>query len=172
MSKVDGKMTAEEFEARRVELLDEGKKIPVSRAKKTTKKAAKKTTKKAAKKKVVKSPTNARDFILNRAQEKILVPVGGPDGTLDIEIRACLTKKEIQAHRKFIEMFQNPEDVSEVEADEGAAKFLAAITIDKSLDEEFWSRDDIDSYIAQELLIAFMSKAAEVMKGVQKFRNK
>lgn len=117
------------------------------------------------------SDVSARDFIMGRSKEIITVPINGPDGTMDIRIRARLTKREIKVHRKFLEMFKDPESISEDDADIGASRFLAAITQDPALDEEFWNSDEIDPYVAQELLTAFMMKAAESLEGVKKFRN-
>ena len=116
--------------------------------------------------------TSARDFILGRTKEIIDVPIEGPDGSsMDIKIRARLSKKEVKEHKQFLEMFKDPELLSEEEANKGASKFLAAITLDKSLDEDFWNSEEIDPYIAQELLTAFMMKAAESLEGVKKFRK-
>lgn len=114
---------------------------------------------------------SARDFIMGRSKEIITVPINGPDGAMDIRIRARLTKREIKVHRQFLEMFKDPESITEDDANSGASKFLAAITLDPALDEEFWNSEDIDPYVAQELLTAFMMKAAESLEGVKKFRN-
>lgn len=114
---------------------------------------------------------SAKNFLLNRTRELIKVPIDGPDGQMEIEIRARLTKGEIKEHREFLNMFQNPEDIDEKEADLVSAKFLAAITIDKDLDEVFWQSDDLDSSIMQELIMAFLEKMTSTVKGVQKFRK-
>jgi len=111
-----------------------------------------------------------KDFIINRGKELFEVPISGPDGYTYIEIRARLTKKEINEHKVFLEMFKDPENVSEDMAEQVAAKFLAAITTDDTLDEAFWMSDDIDPYIAQELIMAFLRKAASTLEGVKKFR--
>ena len=112
-----------------------------------------------------------RDFLMNRANELIKVPITGPDGVIEIEIHARLSKKEIKKHAKFLEIFTNPEDVDEELAEEVASKFLATICTDSELNEEFWNSDNIDPYVAQELIIAFMGKAAETLEGVRKFRS-
>jgi len=111
-----------------------------------------------------------KDFIINRGKELVEVPISGPDGYICIEIRARLTKKEINEHKVFLEMFKDPESVSEDMAEHMAAKFLAAITTDNTLDEAFWMSDDIDPYVAQELIVAFLRKAASTLEGVKKFR--
>lgn len=112
----------------------------------------------------------ARDFIMNRSKELVQVPISGPDGVITIEIRARLTRAEIKAHRKFLEMFAKPEDIDEDEAEIVTAKFLSSITTDEELDEEFWLSDEIDQNIAQELVVAFIKKAAETLDYVKKFR--
>lgn len=117
--------------------------------------------------------TSARDFIMGRTKEIIDVPVEGKEGAiLFIKIRARLSKREVREHKKFLNLFKDPDSISEDDANKGASKFLAAITIDKSLDEDFWNSEELDPYIAQELLTAFMVKAAESLEGVKKFRNK
>ena len=115
--------------------------------------------------------STAQNFILGRSKELINVPISSGDKKYNIEIRARLTKKEVKNHRDFLQMFQNPEKADEELADELAANFLADITTDKSLDKEFWMRDDIDSSIMQELLTAFIEKAVSTVKGVKKFRR-
>lgn len=114
---------------------------------------------------------SARDFIMGRSKEVVTVNVSGPEGTMGIKMRARLSKREVKAHSKFLELFRNPESVSEDDANVGASKFLAAITLDPELDEEFWSSEELDSYIAQELLSAFMEHAAQSLQGVKKFRR-
>ena len=117
--------------------------------------------------------TSARDFIMGRTKEIIDVPIEGPDGSsMDIRIRARLSKREVKEHKNFLNLFKDPDSISEDDADKGASKFLAAITLDKSLDEDFWNSDELDPYIVQELLTAFMVKAAESLEGVKKFRKK
>lgn len=127
---------------------------------------------KRAGKKSKKPDTSARDFIMNRSKELIKVPIDGPDGTMDIEVRARLTKREVKEHKKFLEMFNDPDSITEEDAEVGAAQLLATITTDPILDEEFWSSDEIDPYIAQQLLLAFMKKATSSLESVKKFRKK
>lgn len=128
---------------------------------------------KAPDKDVVAPDTSARDFIMGRAKEIISVPIEGVDNdVMFIRIRARLNKKEVKAHKKFLQMFQDPDSVTEEEANIGASKLLADITLDETLDEDFWSNDELDPYIAQEILAAFMEKASSTLKGVQKFRKK
>lgn len=114
---------------------------------------------------------SAKNFLLNRSKELIQVPIDGPDGQMKIEIRARLTKGEIRKHKDFLAIFQNPEEADEKEADIVTAKFLAMITTDSDLNEDFWSSEDIDSSIMQELIVAFLEKAASTIKQNQKFRN-
>lgn len=116
---------------------------------------------------------SAREFIMGRSKEIIDVPImGADDAVMYIRIRARLTKKEVREHKRFLEMFQNPESINEEDANKGASKFLDSICLDESLNEEFWNSEDIDSSIAQELLTAFMVKAASTLNGVKKFRKK
>ena len=69
-----------------------------------------------------------------------------------------------------MEIFTNPDDVDDDLAEEVTARFLASITTDESLDEEFWNSEEIDPYIAQELVMAFLKKSAETLGDVKKFR--
>ena len=136
------------------------------------KRAVKKPKKVKTVKKVKKSDVSARDFIMNRSKELIKVAIDGPDGIMEIEIRARLTKREVKEHKKFLEMFNDPNNITEEDAEVEASRFLAAITTDKTLDVEFWSSDNIDPYVAQQLLLAFMKKATSSLEGVKKFRKK
>ena len=115
---------------------------------------------------------SARDFIMGRGKEIIKVPISGADGAvMFIGIRARLNKRDIKEHQGFLNLFKDPESLSEDEANKGASKFLAAITLDPGLDEAFWNNEELDSYIAQELLTAFMEQAAKSLEGVKKFRK-
>lgn len=115
---------------------------------------------------------SASNFIMNRGKELIEVSILGPDGMFEIEIRARLTKGEIKNHAKFLEIFTEPEEVDEEIAEASAAAFLSVICTDDELDEDFWNSPDIDPYVAQQLIVAFMNKAAETLESVRKFRTK
>lgn len=111
-----------------------------------------------------------RDFIMNRVTEVFNVPIIGPDGIIEIEIRARLSKKETKEHANFLKIFTEPDNIEDDVIEASTARFLAAITTDKDLDEEFWACEDIDPYITQELVLAFLKKAADTIEQSEKFR--
>lgn len=143
------------------------------------------------------SNLSAKEFIMNRTKEHIDVTVLGPDGEMNIQIKARLTKGEAKKHIKLFGIFDKintkvgkislitdteegrlkiaklEEDINTLseESEEPLAAFLASITIDDELNKDFWASEDIDANIASDLFNAYILKASEVHKGIQKFRN-
>lgn len=97
--------------------------------------------------------------ILNRSKETILVPIRGTgDGAFDIEIRVMLNKREVNLQSKFFKAIDNIQAIDDDYYYWVVASFLDMICIDPELNREFWSRDDVDPYIIQELIAAFVKR--------------
>ena len=97
--------------------------------------------------------------ILNRSKETMTVPIKGiGDTTLDIEIRVMLNKREVEIQSKFFSAMNHIQHVDNDYYYWIAGSFLDMICVDPELDTEFWRRDDIDPYIIQELIAAFVKK--------------
>ena len=95
--------------------------------------------------------------ILKRSEETTIVPIqGAGDITLDIEIRVMLNKHEVNLQSKFFKMIKNIQYTDDDYYYWLAASFLDMICIDPELNTEFWRRDDVDPYIIQELIAAFI----------------
>lgn len=97
--------------------------------------------------------------ILARTKETSDVKIKSVGGNLiSVEIRSMLNKKEVKKQAKFLKMMKQIETVDEDYYYYLAASFLALITLDPELDKVFWSRDDIDPYIIQQLIAAFIKE--------------
>ena len=97
--------------------------------------------------------------ILKRSKETTIVPIqGAGDATLDIEIRIMLNKHEVDIQSKFFKMIKNIQHTEDDYYYWVAASFLDMICVDPELNTEFWRRDDVDPYIIQELIAAFVKK--------------
>ena len=95
--------------------------------------------------------------ILNRSKETMTVPIRGiGDTTLDIEIRVMLNKHEVDMQSKFFTAMKHLQYVEDDYYYWLAGSFLDMICIDSELNMEFWRRDDVDPYIIQELIAAFV----------------
>lgn len=95
--------------------------------------------------------------ILHRSQETMTVPIRGVgDTTLDIEIRVMLNKREVEQQSKFFTAMKHLQYVEDDYYYWLAGSFLDLICLDPELNTEFWRRDDIDPYIVQELIAAFV----------------
>lgn len=116
-----------------------------------------------------KSNLSAKNFLLNRFNEVINVPINGPDGEMNIQIKAKLTKKDLSKHKEIIDMvFYSKTDISEEDADRFGALFLADLTIDPELDIDFWLSPDVDAFLVSTLINTFVNN---FMESVKKFRN-
>jgi hypothetical protein len=51
-----------------------------------------------------------------------------------------------------------------------SAKFLATLTVDEELDEEFWLQDDLDASLAMTILTAYIDSVTKNVEMVKKFR--
>ena len=97
--------------------------------------------------------------ILKRSKETTIVPIqGAGNTTLDIEIRTMLNKHEVDKQSKFFTMIKNIQYTDDDYYYWVAASFLDMICVDPELNTEFWRRDDVDPYIIQELIAAFVKK--------------
>lgn len=97
--------------------------------------------------------------ILNRSKETLHVPFKGIDDTeFEIEIRAMLNKTEVKQQSKFFKAMNNIQYVDDDYYYWLAGPFLDTICVDPELDTAFWRRDDIDPYIIQELIAAFIKR--------------
>lgn len=95
--------------------------------------------------------------ILNRSKETMSVPINGVgDTTLDIEIRVMLNKREVELQSKFFTAMKHLQYVEDEYYYWLAGSFLDLICIDPELDIDFWRSEDIDPYIIQELIAAFV----------------
>ena len=95
--------------------------------------------------------------ILNRSKETMTVPICGTgDTTFDIEIRVMLNKHEVDIQSKFFTAMKHLQYVEDDYYYWLAGSFLDMICMDPELNTEFWRRDDIDPYIIQELIAAFV----------------
>lgn len=95
--------------------------------------------------------------ILRRSQETMTVPIRGiGDTTFDIEIRTMLNKHEVDIQSKFFTAMKHIQYIEDDYYYWLAGSFLDLICVDPELDLDFWRRDDIDPYIIQELIAAFV----------------
>lgn len=99
-----------------------------------------------------------RDFIIGRSKESVTVNVGGPGGTRGIVIKKMLNVREAIEHKNFLVLLDNVAAIDDLFLYTMAAPFLATITLDPELDEEFWLSDDLDPYIIQKLIAVFIGK--------------
>lgn len=104
------------------------------------------------------SNLSIKEFLLNRPKATIEVPITGQDGTINIEIRTMLNKQETNEHIKFITMLYKIESANDELFEKYSIPFLALITIDKELDLNFWSSNDIDPYVGLQLINAFRNE--------------
>ena len=99
---------------------------------------------------------SSKDFILNRTNALQEVSIEGPDGTIKIEIRTMLNKREVNEHNKFLTILQNLKTSDDELFEKYSIPFFALITTDNELNIDFWSSDDIDPYVSQYLIKAFI----------------
>lgn len=96
--------------------------------------------------------------ILARSKETSTVTIKNINGdVLEIEIRVMLTKAEVEAQGKFFKMMKDLKSVDDEYYYYLSGDFLSLITIDPELDKAFWRRSDIDPYIMQEIIKAFIA---------------
>lgn len=97
--------------------------------------------------------------ILGRSKETTIISIrGANDTTFDIEIRVMLNKHEVDIQSKFFKMMNNIQHTEDDYYYWIAGSFLDMICVDPELDTEFWRQDDIDPYIIQELIAAFVKR--------------
>lgn len=137
-------MSAEEFARLRAQ--DTGQEVPVDN--------------KPDEKQLAIDAMSAKNFLISRTKETIMVPIAGMDGTKDIEIRARLSKSELKHHKVILDRWnlsrESDEEFIRNEDDEKElAVFLAHITVDESLSSEFWLSDEIAPEIADDILMAY-----------------
>ena len=118
---------------------------------------------------------SARAFLTARTEDVIEVPVLGLGGTKYIKIRARLSRSEMKRHKPFAEMStkisQGDDKLSESEEYiKGTAAFLANITIDPDLDEEFWLDDSVDPLLTQQLIYAYFTEPSKSIEEIASFR--
>lgn len=95
--------------------------------------------------------------ILGRSKETTIISIkGAGDTTFDVEIRVMLNKHEVDIQSKFFKMIKNIQHTEDDYYYWIAGSFLDMICVDPELNTEFWRRDDIDPYIIQELIAAFV----------------
>lgn len=118
-----------------------------------------------------------KDFLLNRHNEAVQVPIEGQDKTMHIEIRAHLSKAELKKHKQFMESWnialtKDPGVLESDEAERYIAEFLGDICTDPALDTEFWLSEDLDPLIAQTVLMQYFTGAIKQLGDIGKFRTK
>ena len=96
--------------------------------------------------------------ILARSKKTKMVTISsvGDGKDLEIEIRVMLNKREVEIQSKFFKAMKHIQYVDDDYYYWIAGSFLDMICIDPELDMEFWRRDDVDPYIIQELIAAFI----------------
>lgn len=119
---------------------------------------------------------STKQFLLNRHNETVLVPIEGQDRTMSIEIRAHLSKAELKKHKQFMESWnialtKDPEILESEEAEQYIAEFLSDICIDPDLDKEFWLSENLDPLIAQTVLMQYFTSAINQLGDIGKFRK-
>jgi hypothetical protein len=115
---------------------------------------------------------SAKAFLISRTNETIKVPIASATGMKDIEIRARLSKHELESHERFLTWFKVA--AKELDSEIGnrvTAEFLSRICVDPELDIEFWLSPDLDPSIGQEILIAYFTEPARRMAAIKKFRD-
>lgn len=117
-----------------------------------------------------------KDFLLNRHNETVQVPIEGQDQTMNIEIRAHLSKAELKKHKQFMESWNialtdNPDILESEEAEQFIAEFLSDLCTDPDLDKEFWLSDDLDPLISQTILMHYFTTAINQLGDIGKFRT-
>jgi hypothetical protein len=120
---------------------------------------------------------STKQFLLNRHNETVLVPIEGQDQTMNIEIRAHLSKAELKKHKQFMESWnialtKDPEILESEEAEQYIAEFLSDLCIDPDLDKEFWLSENLDPLIAQTVLMQYFTSAINQLGDIGKFRKK
>jgi len=103
---------------------------------------------------------NAKNFLIGRTKETIMVPIAGMGGTKNIEIRARLSKSELKQHRVILDRWKlsresGEEFIRNEEDERELAIFLAHITVDDSLSSAFWLSDDIAPELADDILMVY-----------------
>lgn len=119
---------------------------------------------------------STKQFLLNRHNETVKVPIEGQDLTMSIEIRAHLSKAELKKHKLFMDSWNkaltdNPDILDTDEAEHYTAEFLSELCTDPDLDKEFWLSEDLDPLIIQSVLMAYFTNAIDTLSNIRKFRR-
>ena len=98
------------------------------------------------------------DSILARSKETKMVTISsvGDGKELNIEIRVMLNKREVEIQSKFFKAMKHIQYVDDDYYYWIAGSFLDMICVDPELNMDFWRSDDVDPYIIQELIAAFI----------------
>ncbi len=112
--------------------------------------------------------SSAKSFLFEKARTTVNVRVDSADGTefIEIPIYLKLTKREIADNSAFLNTITKEEVTNEA-----AAHFLATITVDSELDDEFWLSEDLDTGIAEKVITVYMQSVIKQYENIKKFRR-
>jgi hypothetical protein len=121
----------------------------------------------------LKQVESAKDFILGRSKNTTDCIIESNGEAIVIKIYTKLSKSQIKANREFLIAMQSGDDeIFESEkGNELAAKFLATITVDDELDEDFWKLDELDAQIPAVIMTTYLNSVLETSEAVEKFRK-
>ena len=119
---------------------------------------------------------SAKAFLMHRTYEYIKVPIVCASGAKEFEIRARLSKEEKDSLSGFFDRLQaslegNKVAFDDPKADYAVARFLAYITKDAELDEEFWMMPELDQTISREIIDAHIKEPAKRLAEAVRFRR-
>jgi hypothetical protein len=120
----------------------------------------------------LKQVKSAKEFILTRSRNTADCIVESDGEAIAIKIYTKLSRKQIKDNQKFIDALScnDVELLSSEAGDIMSAKFLATLTVDEELDEEFWLQDDLDASLAMTILTAYIDSVTKNVEMVKKFR--
>lgn len=120
---------------------------------------------------------STRDFLIGVTNETIDVPVGSQQGCKVVTIRARLSKRELKPFKVLMETWRKvligalePDALETPEMEDIRARFLAKITVDSSLDYDFWIGGDYDAQLVQEVEAAYFTEPLKRKAAIGKFR--
>ncbi|WP_440952030.1 hypothetical protein [Methanococcoides sp. FTZ1] len=116
---------------------------------------------------------DAKAFLIARTHEYVKVPIVSGDEVQAIEIRKRLSKTESKNHKDMFgrwERAMQGDKTALEDAEEVIASFLAYITKDPTLDNEFWLSEELDTAISDEILLAYFSQPAIQLARIIRFR--
>jgi hypothetical protein len=120
----------------------------------------------------LKQVKSAKEFILTRSRNTADCIVESDGEAIAIKIYTKLSRKQIKDNQEFIDALScnDVELLSSEAGDIMSAKFLATLTVDEELDEEFWLQDDLDASLAMTILTAYIDSVTKNVEMVKKFR--